>query len=262
MLSRSKYVAPGQKSIATTGLRSSLNLCLVNFDSAVRWRDSQLDNMYDDAESRTDTRISRRWIAALILVLGLNISLVAWSMSVPVVPAPAAVITAPPQSAGEALLPGEPPRKSACNRSAPPIETRIDASPDHSPAPTHLPREVARPVENAPNSPIALPVEPSEPTGAESQPILTIVNPRRTGGPVYYAVDGEVFCLQAGQYHQLPGHQPRTIEFDRGDDYGYAEQRASEGTYAFEVGSSGWTLTLTERRPVLLEGCQPIAPRP
>jgi len=180
--------------------------------------------MNDDSGSTSGMLLSRRWIAALVVLLGLNVSLVAWSMSVPIEPATQIVLIAPAPSSAKALSPIAP-KKSAATR-----------------------------------PPTALPATPSQPVVAESQPALTIVNPRQTGGAVHYAVDGEVFSLQPGQYHRLPGKQPRTIEFDRGDDYGYAEERASDGTYAFEVGSTGWKLKQIDsaKAKSLLDGCTTI----
>jgi hypothetical protein len=182
--------------------------------------------MNDVAGSTSGMLLSRRWIAALVVVLGLNVSLVAWSMSIAMEPATRNVVTAPAKTSAKPLPPIAPTKSVASERSS------------------------------------TKPTTPGEPVVAESQPALTIVNPRQTGGAVHYAVDGEVFSLPPGQYHRLPGKQPRTIEFDRGDDYGYAEERAGDGTYAFEVGPSGWSLKQVEPAKVktLLEACQPIGP--
>ena len=170
--------------------------------------------------------ISRRWIAALVLLLGLNIALVAWSMSIVIEPVTEIVVPVPANTSAKALPPVAPAKSAATDR------------------------------------PTAVPMAPSEPVVAESPPALTIVNPRQTGGPVHYAVGGEVFSLEAGRYQRLPGSQARTIEFDRGDDYGYAEQRASDGTFAFEVGASGWSLKQVDpqQAKLLLENCRPMDP--
>ena len=184
--------------------------------------------MNDGAGSTSGMLLSRRWIAALVVLLGLNATLVAWSMSVAMEPATRIVVTAPAKTSVKPLPPAAPTKSAASD------------------------------------PPIVSPAAPSEPVVVESQPALTIVNPRQTGGAVHYAVDGEVFSLQPGQYHRLPGKQPRTIEFDRGDDYGYAEERAGDGIFAFEVGPTGWKLNQVEtaKAQSLLEACQPIAAGP
>jgi hypothetical protein len=174
--------------------------------------------MNDDAESTSGAYLSRRWLAALVVLMVLNVSLVAWSMSVRIEPATGIVVTAPAKTSAK-----------------------------------------TRPTIAAAKSPATAP-----PVVAKMPSALTLVNPRQTGGAVHYAVDGEVFSLPAGQYHRLSGSQPRTIEFDRGDDFGYAQQRADSGTLAFEVGPSGWSLKQIDQQHArsLLESCQPIAARP
>lgn len=182
--------------------------------------------MNDDAGSTSSMLISRRWIAALVLLLGLNIALVAWSMSIVIEPVTEIVVPVPANTSAKALPPVAPTKSAATDR------------------------------------PTAVPMAPSEPVVAQSPPALIVVNPLQTGGPVHYAVGGEVFSLEAGRYQRLPGSQARTIEFDRGDDYGYAEQRASDGTFAFEVGASGWSLKQVDpqQAKLLLENCRPMDP--
>jgi hypothetical protein len=222
------------------------DLCLVDSASGpTQLRDSRLDTVTSNAGSNSGTRISRRWIAALVLLLIINVSLVAWAMSIPAGPSPASPTVAAANS-------------GVTESASAPVKTSDRATPPA--APTN------QPTTSPPAPPVVVPppAAPIEPPAAELQPALTIVNPRQTGGAVHYAVEGEVFSLQAGEYHQLPGDLPRKIEFDRGDDYGYAELRASEGTFAFDVGSNGWALNQVDRQraKLLIEACQPIVSRP
>jgi hypothetical protein len=187
--------------------------------------------MNDDAGSTSGPCISRWWVVALLTLLGLNVSLVGWSMNITIEPQAVTMVQPMEPSPAQTIL-NSPPRKS-------PTVTTV-------------------------TPPAALPPAPSEPIVVESEPALRIVNPRQTGGAVHYAVDGEVFSLQAGECHQLSGDRPRKIEFDRGDDYGYAELRASNGTYAFGIGASGWSLKQVDEQNAksLLDACEPIAPGP
>lgn len=75
-----------------------------------------------------------------------------------------------------------------------------------------------------------------------SSPLFCLVNPSETGGEVHYTVDGTVFSLRPGEYHELALGAKRQIEFHRGDDFGYAKLALREGVYVFTIGSSGWNL--------------------
>ena len=73
--------------------------------------------------------------------------------------------------------------------------------------------------------------------------LLRLANPSETGGVVYYAVDGESFSLNPGDYHELSPGKERRIEFHRGEDFGYANFELQAGDYLFSVGDAGWDLT-------------------
>ena len=93
-------------------------------------------------------------------------------------------------------------------------------------------------LESQPQQVPATPVQPEE----AGPPVLCLVNPSHTGGEVRYTVDGTIFSLRPGEYHELPRGAERRIEFHRGDDFGYAQLALREGIYVFAVGSGGWSL--------------------
>jgi hypothetical protein len=60
--------------------------------------------------------------------------------------------------------------------------------------------------------------------------------------PVGFLADGQSVSLSDGQSHTFYGSGARTIEFDRGGDYGTARVELTGGQYEFVVTSRGWDL--------------------
>jgi hypothetical protein len=60
--------------------------------------------------------------------------------------------------------------------------------------------------------------------------------------PVGFLADGQPVSLSDGQSHTFYGGGARTIEFDRGGDYGTARVELTGGQYEFVVTSRGWDL--------------------
>jgi hypothetical protein len=69
--------------------------------------------------------------------------------------------------------------------------------------------------------------------------------------PVAFLVDSRQVELHDGQSHSLHGSGKRTVEFDRGGDFGTARYELSPGQYEFVVTSRGWDLV---RRPGSSQG--------
>ena len=93
-----------------------------------------------------------------------------------------------------------------------------------------------------PDSPSDLGQEiPAQPEKS-SPPLFCLVNPSQSGGEVHYAVDGTIFSLRPGEYHELALGAERQIEFHRGEDFGYTKLALREGVYVFIVGAGGWDL--------------------
>jgi hypothetical protein len=72
--------------------------------------------------------------------------------------------------------------------------------------------------------------------------VLIVINGQHTGGEVHFDIDGELYCLQPGEYLQLPGEVARTVAFHRGGDFGDEQRELNEGAYVFRVGDAGWQL--------------------
>jgi hypothetical protein len=70
------------------------------------------------------------------------------------------------------------------------------------------------------------------------------VNPRETGGDIHYALDGKLFSLRPGEYHEATVGTAHEVEFHRGNDLGYAKRVIREGVFVFAVDSTGWNLKL------------------
>jgi hypothetical protein len=64
--------------------------------------------------------------------------------------------------------------------------------------------------------------------------------------PVGFLADGQSISLSDGQSHTFYGAGERTIEFDRGGDYGTARVELTGGQYEFVVTSRGWDLVQRE----------------
>lgn len=83
-----------------------------------------------------------------------------------------------------------------------------------------------------------------EQQSAESKALttLTLHNPHRSGGQIYYMVDGKVYSLYPGQAHELEGGPTWLVEFHRGGSFGDVIETLSGGSYVFQVSDNGWTL--------------------
>jgi len=128
----------------------------------------------------------------------------------------------PPPKADPSKIAGAPP---------PPAEIRLQTAP--SPESTKL--------ESLPETPV--PIEEPKPA------VLRLVNPSETGGVVYYAVDGQSFSLNSGEYHELAPAAECLVEFHRGGDFGYAKFNLTAGDYLFVVGKTGWSLAPGKMAP-------------
>lgn len=104
-------------------------------------------------------------------------------------------------------------------------------------------------VETQPIEPVTpgIPLVQPEPavTTPVPRPRLIVVNPAHNGGVVAYLVDGKIHSLAPGQEHDLGNGPPRRIEFHRGDSFGEATVLLDAGTYHFDIGDEGWSLTQT-----------------
>ena len=59
---------------------------------------------------------------------------------------------------------------------------------------------------------------------------------------MYFVVEGVVLSLDPGEYCELAGSRQRSVEYHRGDEFGYAQHRLAAGTHAFGLNETGWTL--------------------
>jgi hypothetical protein len=90
---------------------------------------------------------------------------------------------------------------------------------------------------------------------ADSAP-LQIWNSAGRKSTVAFLVDGQEVALADGQSHTFYGGGSRTVEYDRGGNFGTGRAILTEGQYEFVVTSRGWDLV---RRGV---GAGPVATRP
>lgn len=91
----------------------------------------------------------------------------------------------------------------------------------------------------------AAPADSGQPaSGTSTNPATRVVltNPRETGGPVNFLIDGQVLTVEPASSKELSGKESWIIEFDRGESFGPARYTLTEGSYAFRVDEKGWDL--------------------
>lgn len=69
-----------------------------------------------------------------------------------------------------------------------------------------------------------------------------IVNPAEWNVRMTFNVNATQYTLAPGESQDLYGHQPRTIEFHRGGEFGTQRYRLSGGQYTFTPTENGWEL--------------------
>lgn len=77
---------------------------------------------------------------------------------------------------------------------------------------------------------------------AAKQAPLQIWNSAGQRSSVAFLVDGQEIALADGQSHTFYSGGSRTIEYDRGGDFGTGRAIVTEGQYEFVVGDRGWSL--------------------
>jgi hypothetical protein len=87
--------------------------------------------------------------------------------------------------------------------------------------------------------------EPGTGEVPEGGPRLVLVNPKDSGGPVNYLLDGKPSTSEPGTSQTLGGQPSWLVEFDRGEVSGQARYTLTEGTYTFTVTEKGWELYST-----------------
>jgi hypothetical protein len=109
-------------------------------------------------------------------------------------------------------------------------------------------------------------VSPSpEQTQASEVPAgLVIINPPTTGGEVHFLLEDEVVSLQPGEFHVVAEIDERVVKFDRGEDFGFVEQKVSDEAWVFAVGPRGWRFQLVDRTAAAehLQRCRPRSSKP
>lgn len=71
---------------------------------------------------------------------------------------------------------------------------------------------------------------------------LLLVNPKDSGGPVRYSLDGNPYNCEPGNVQDVAGPGSWLVEFDRGTGGETARYTLTEGTYTFTVTEKGWEL--------------------
>jgi hypothetical protein len=225
-----------------------------------------MDQESHDDQSQHDLHLSRWWTPALVALLAVNMGLVALALGTP---AGSTDLAAAGDHVGRNA--GRPAPASNSPQTPPPVappDTKLEPTSDVvSPAemppadsPSVDPPSVAQPdlqPDAAPDFP-APPIAPQE-LPRNAIPALVLINPPESGGPVNYAVDGEVFALAPGECQRLAGSTLRRIDFDQGDDFGYLQLQLDGGAHQFRVGPSGWSLVPVsgEQARRLIESCRP-----
>ncbi len=126
--------------------------------------------------------------------------------------------------------------------------------PKPHPLPFPMPyRPVFRPivVMPAPSYPVVSesPVTAYTPAPINPAPAIVLVavlNPEDTGATLTFTIAGKRYELSPGMRQDFQVLGTRTIEFDRGESFGTATYRLSEGLYTFKATDEGWDL---ERLP-------------
>jgi len=76
--------------------------------------------------------------------------------------------------------------------------------------------------------------------------LVAVLNPEGTGATLTFTIAGKRYELSPGMRQDFQVLGTRTIEFDRGESFGTATYRLSEGLYTFKATDEGWDL---ERLP-------------
>jgi hypothetical protein len=98
-------------------------------------------------------------------------------------------------------------------------------------------------------APSALFNKPSSPPGrAADGASVTLINPRESGGPVRFLLNGRESVLRPGETQQLSADRTWLIEFHRGGDFGEARYTLTSGAYRFRVTGRGWELVASSAR--------------
>jgi len=89
---------------------------------------------------------------------------------------------------------------------------------------------------------------------------LQIWNSAGRRSSVAFLVDGQEVALSDGQSHTFYGGGSRTIEYDRGGNFGTGRIMVTEGQYEFVVANRGWDLV---RRGIAADSIavRPITPK-
>lgn len=89
-------------------------------------------------------------------------------------------------------------------------------------------------------APVIYTAPPANPAPA---PIcVTIVNPEGSTATLSFRINGTRYVLSPGAEQELHFGGPRTLEFDRGDEFGTARVLLRDGTYRFISTDHGWAL--------------------
>ena len=70
----------------------------------------------------------------------------------------------------------------------------------------------------------------------------TVVNPAGSGATLSFTIHGVRYLLAPGTQQTLHFAGPRTVEFDRGGEFGIARYSLRTGVYTFAATDRGWTL--------------------
>ena len=78
------------------------------------------------------------------------------------------------------------------------------------------------------------------------RPLSSVAFTFFSGVTLRFRVDGIVHQLAPGARQELEHFAARIVEFDRGESFGLARYRLTEGDYYFRLADQGWTL---QRKP-------------
>jgi hypothetical protein len=244
------------------------------------------------------SKIGRRWMTVLAVLLTINLSLVALAVS-GYAARPATTLAddstsdngdeqvasatveqgsdeetsssdstepAQPNSGTAVELATVAPAVNALPALPPKDDTRIAPQPPQVASLVAAPDETSQPTAETPEVATTTPIRTPGADDARAlgpvvqHPGLVIINPPTTAGEVHYTVDGAVFCLQPGEYQQLEGAQARRITFHQGDDLADIDRSIEPGVFVFAVSDAGWQLVQPTSAAVgrLLGACREI----
>ncbi len=134
-------------------------------------------------------------------------------------------------------LPQEPKQPTATkqrNTATPTTETVTNATPKLSVSRPNPEREDA----------ISLNVETKQLTSDQHKTEYrwSVRNPTENHGMVSFLVDGKIYSLASGQSRTFSTTEEQTVRFDRGADFGAANQKVRQGQFKFTVTDTGWHL--------------------